>query len=293
MADAKANPKANPKANAKEDPKANPKANPKASAKEDAKADPAAGANTLRLHKIIAESGLASRRRAEKLILEGRVAVNGRIVRELGTKHDPARDIVTVDSRALAAPSPFVYYMFHKPAGYLTALSDEPLGRPTIAPFLAKLPGRVFPVGRLDKDVTGFLVLTNDGELARRLMHPSFLVPKVYHAFPRGEVTGEDLRALASGTLVIEGRRAAPALASLVKKGPDRGAVALTLTEGRKRQVKRMFAAIGHPLALLKRVAYGGVPLDPSLRPGNSRPLSQKERSALMEIVGLKSHGDA
>ncbi|MDR3155151.1 MAG: rRNA pseudouridine synthase [Deltaproteobacteria bacterium] len=241
----------------------------------------------VRIQKLIADAGLASRRGAERLIAEGRVTINGLPVSALGAKAMPGVDEVAVDGEAIPSPEGLRYYMFHKPAGYLTALSDGRLGRPTIAPFLEGLPVRVYPVGRLDRDVSGFLALTNDGELARRLMHPSFLVPKIYRARVKGSPGPEALELLRSGRLMIDGRPCAPAKARLLKDGEDRGWVELTLTEGRHRQVKRMLSAAGHPVLTLKRRAYAGIPLDPALAPGAIRPLSDAEVQALKRKAGL------
>ncbi|MDR1312590.1 MAG: rRNA pseudouridine synthase [Deltaproteobacteria bacterium] len=240
----------------------------------------------VRIQKILADAGICSRRGAERLIREGRVTVNGAPA-GLGSKAAPGKDSVAVDGAEVGAAEGLRYYMFHKPAGFLTALSDAKLGRATVMPFLEGLPARVYPVGRLDRDVSGFLVLTNDGELARRLMHPSYMVPKLYLASVKGEPDRADLELLGSGRLVMDGKRVAPAKARIVARGEDRGAVELTLTEGRHRQVKRMLSAVGHPVVVLKRKAYAGIPLDPALAPGETRPLTDREVRILKRKVGL------
>jgi 23S rRNA pseudouridine2605 synthase len=176
--------------------------------------------------------------------------------------------------------------MFHKPKGFVTTLSD-PQGRPTIRDFLLHLSVRVFPVGRLDLDVSGLLILTNDGELATRLMHPSSLVPKVYRAKVIGKPDKSFTDLLSSGNLIIGGKPAAPAKATIVKSGPDKGYVELTLTEGRRHQVKLMCAAAGHPVAILKRISYGGLPLPEDLPSGNLRPLDDDQIKTLKGLVGL------
>lgn len=237
-----------------------------------------------RLSKIIAEAGLASRRGAEKLIAEGRVTVNGRPADRQGLKADLSRDRVAVDGRLVGPPQRLHYFMFHKPAGYLTTLSD-PKGRPTIKEFLETLPVRVFPVGRLDMDVEGLLILTNDGALAKRLMHPSSNVPKIYRVKVAGLPTEDDLDKLRHGTLQVGTSPAAPAEAEFIKTGDDRAWIFLTLTEGRHHQVKRMCSAIGHPVLKLKRVAYGGLELGP-LRRESIRPLTAEE------VSRLKAAGD-
>ena len=239
-----------------------------------------------RLQKIISEAGLASRRGAERLIAEGRVSVNGRVVTEQGLKADPGRDKIQVDGRPLPPPQKLHYYMFNKPAGYLTTLSD-PKGRPTIKIFLdSLLPVRVFPVGRLDMDVEGLLILTNDGPLAKRLMHPSSQIPKIYRVKVSGRPDEADLEKLRGGRLMLGERPAAPAGAELIKTASDRAWILLTLTEGRHHQVKRMCSAIGHPVLKLKRISYAGLELG-TLRRDMIRPLT------LPEIKQLKSLGDS
>jgi 23S rRNA pseudouridine2605 synthase len=241
-----------------------------------------------RIQKIIAEAGLCSRRNAERLIRAGRVKLNGETVLNLGTKALLGEDEIIVDGKRLGGKESLFYYMFHKPSGVITALKSDRLKRPTIAPFLKELPARVYPVGRLDRDVSGFLVLTNDGELARRLMHPSYMVPKVYRAFVEGgTLTKEDLFLISSGTLEIDGKPVAKATARNIESGEDKGMVELVLTEGRKRQVKRMFGALGHPVLKLKRIAYCGVELDKGLAPGSLRELKESEIKLLKDKVGL------
>ncbi|MDR1870838.1 MAG: rRNA pseudouridine synthase [Deltaproteobacteria bacterium] len=239
-----------------------------------------------RLQKILAQAGLASRRGAEKLILSGRIALNGQVVTELGQKADPSLDRLTIDGQAVALNPRLAHFMFHKPSGYLTTLAD-PQGRPTIKPFLDRLGQRVYPVGRLDLDVSGILILTNDGELARRLMHPSYEVPKVYRVKVAERLDQRALDLLSGGRLLIGDQPAAPAKARIVKTGPDQGWLELILTEGRHRQVKRMCSAVGHPVVVLKRVAYGDIKLDPQLAPGQIRSLTPKEILTLKSKVAL------
>jgi pseudouridine synthase len=239
----------------------------------------------LRLQKILAQAGISSRRKAEDLIKAGRVKVNGRTVTQAGTKVSP-QDAITVDNEPVGPGEKLCYYMFHKPKGFLTALSD-PYDRPTISQFLRVLPVRVYPVGRLDNDVSGILILTNDGELARRLMHPSFEVPKIYRVLVNGQLTKDDLLLLSSGELIIDGKPAAPARARLLTRGPDKGWLELTLTEGRHRQVKKMCASVGHPVEILKRVAFSRLNIDPRLAPGQIRALSNQEILTLKTQVRL------
>jgi pseudouridine synthase len=199
---------------------------------------------------------------------------------------DPDNSTVTVDGEVVSGAQKLVYFMFHKPSGYLTTFSD-PQGRPTIKPFLDQLDVRIFPVGRLDMDVSGLLILTNDGELNRRLMHPSFMVPKIYHVQVKGIPDAVDLMSLRDGRLTIDGKPAAPAKAEMLQYGPDKGWLELTLTEGRHRQVKRMCSAIGHPTIELKRVAFCGLWLPSRLKAGQMIPLTGKEISKLKNKVGL------
>jgi len=222
---------------------------------------------------------VASRRRAEKMILAGRVKVNGRIVQRLGHKADPETDRIEVDGRLLDSPEKKVYYLFHKPAGYLTTLQD-PFGRPAIARFLGEIESRVYPVGRLDRDAEGLLILTNDGELAARLMHPRYHVPKTYQVLVQGLPTEAALHRLASGGIMLGERPAAPAEVAVVKKEKDRTWLLMTLREGRHRQIKRMCSAVGCPVVKLKRIAFGPLSLG-RLAPGALRPLKPAEVQAL------------
>lgn len=235
-----------------------------------------------RLQKLLARAGIASRRTAERLIAEGRVSVNGRTVTELGSRADPATDTVRVDGRRLPpAPAERVYLALHKPRGYVTTLRD-PEGRPCVRDLLSGIPVRVFPVGRLDFQSEGLLLLTNDGWLAHVLMHPRNAVPKTYVAKVRG-VPGEDaLRRLEAG-VVLGGRRSLPAEARLLRRGA-RSLVELTLVEGRRHQVRDMLAAVGHPVLRLVRVAYGGVRLG-RLPPGRYRRLGAEEVARLMSYA--------
>src|SRR5512135_212092 len=202
---------------------------------------------TERLNKFLAHAGVCSRREADRFIAEGRVRVNGRVVEELGTKVDPARDKVEVNGRyvnagpgeAGAAP---LYILLYKPAGPVVTVKD-PFGRPTVMDLLPRLPTRVYPVGRLDADSEGALLLTNDGELAHRLMHPRFGVGKVYEVRVEGEPSEEDLEKLRKGVF-LEGRRTAPARVKIVRASARRALLALEIHEGRKREIRKMFEAL-------------------------------------------------
>ncbi len=213
----------------------------------------------------------------------GRVAVNGEIVIELGSKVDPAADVVTVDGRVVELADSPAYILLNKPAGFLTTMND-PQGRPTVAELMpGDIPG-LFPVGRLDMDTTGALLLTTDGALAHRVMHPSFHVDKTYEARIEGVPSEGDLDRLRTGITIDDGV-CKPAVVSLVEFGAGSASVRITISEGRKRQVKRMFLAIGHPVEKLHRAAFGPIVLG-DLREGDTRPLSTSEVAALMHAAG-------
>jgi 23S rRNA pseudouridine2605 synthase len=225
-----------------------------------------------RLQKILARAGLGSRRTSEALIAAGRVRVNGEVAR-LGDRADPETDRIEVDGAVVGVRAGLVHYLLNKPAGVVTTASD-PHGRPTVVGLVPAEP-RVFPVGRLDADTEGLLLLTNDGELAHRLTHPSFGVEKEYMVEVEGRPTRGVLRRLREGVDLEDGRTA-PARASLVG---DR-LLRITIHEGRKRQVRRMCDAVGLPVRRLVRVRIGPV-TDRRLAPGQWRPLEQEEVRAL------------
>lgn len=235
----------------------------------------------MRLNKILAQAGLTSRRGADRLIAEGRVAVNGGVVREVGSQADPVADTITVDGRRLGAPEPTQYLVLNKPRGVLSTRQD-PQGRPTVAGLV---PGgaRLYPVGRLDADVEGVLLLTNDGALTHRLLHPRYGVPRVYEADVAGAVTRADLARWRRGAALADGH-AAPAAVDLRRSGPTRSRLRLTFTEGRKHEVKRYCEAMGHPVLSLRRIAFGPVRLG-ALAPGAVRPLTREELGALRAAV--------
>jgi 23S rRNA pseudouridine2605 synthase len=220
----------------------------------------------MRLNAYLARAGIASRRGAEELIRAGRVRVNGKVA-GLATFVEP-RDAVQVDGNPVE-PQPPAYVLLHKPAGVVTTARD-PRGRPTVVGLVGH-ERRVVPVGRLDADTTGALLLTNDGPLAHRLMHPRYEVDKVYEADVEGEPDEDDLRSLREGVKLEDGRTS-PARVELI--GPSR--VRLTIHEGRKHQVKRMLEAVGHPVRRLHRSSYAGLTLD-GLEPGEWRELKAEE----------------
>ncbi len=239
-----------------------------------------------RLQKILARAGLASRREAERWILAGRVTVNGRIVRELGSRADPAKDAVKVDGKRIKAASPPIYYALHKPPGMLTTMHD-PEKRPDLSSLTARLreKQRVFPVGRLDFNSSGLLLLTNDGELAQRLMHPRFGVKKVYRVKLSECPDAQDLASIRKGIRLEDGMTA-PARVKIMEKLKRNAWIEIEIHEGRNRQVRRMFAALGFFVEKLIRIRVGPVSLG-ALPPGDLRPLSKTEVKTLKEAVGL------
>ena len=241
---------------------------------------------SIRLQKILATSGVASRRAAEELIRQGRVSVNGRTVTELGTKADPARDEIRVDGRRLKGPERLRYLLLHKPAGVMTTRSD-PGRRPTVLHLLEGVREYVYPVGRLDYDSEGLLLLTNDGDLAARLTHPRHGIEREYHAWVLGVPDDRDLERLRRG-VPIEGRRTEPADVTVVHLGRGRRAgqamLSIVLREGRNRQVRKMCEAIGHPVDALTRVRIGPLK-DSRLKPGQFRDLTPDEVRRLQKAA--------
>lgn len=235
----------------------------------------------IRLQKFLASAGVCSRRKAEIYISAGRVSVDGHIVSELGTKIDPANSSVTVDGKLIKEQSSKVYYLLNKPAGFVTTLSD-PQGRPVVTSLLKDVKERVFPVGRLDFDTVGALLLTNDGDLAQKIQHPSFETFKTYEATVKGIPTKDKLDKLEKG-IVIDNKRTAPAKINTVFQRNSKTVVRLTIHEGRKHQVKKMLGAIGHPVTHLKRTAYGKLKLG-KLASGKYIKLSAKQ----LDLIFLK-----
>ena len=233
-----------------------------------------------RLQKVLARAGFGSRRACEALIDAGRVTVDGEVAR-LGRRVDVERSSIAVDELPVQVREDLVYYLLNKPRRVVTTARD-PEGRPTVLE-LVPLEPRVFPVGRLDYDSEGLLVLTNDGEFAQRLAHPSHGVPKAYLAEVEGATTSATLRRLREGVELDDGRTA-PAAARLVSSSRGRSAVELVIHEGRNRQVRRMLEAVGHPVTRLVRTRVGPV-ADPDLAPGKWRPLAAREVRALLAVA--------
>ena len=233
-----------------------------------------------RLQKAMAAAGVASRRASEELIADGRVTVNGEVA-ELGCKVDPTVDDIRVDGERINADPDRVYVMLNKPQGVVTTV-DDPEGRPTVVE-LVNLPMRLYPVGRLDLDTEGLLLLTNDGDLTHELLHPSREVPRTYVALVPGPLKGPALQQLRAGVELEDGT-ARPRSVEVLEEQRNKALVQLVMTEGRKREVRRMFAAVGHPVERLARVAFGGVELG-ELRQGNWRFLTQQEVGRLHAAV--------
>jgi 23S rRNA pseudouridine2605 synthase len=240
-----------------------------------------------RLQKILSAAGIASRRMSEDLIQQGRVAVNGAVITQLGAKADPSRDDIRVDGRRIRLTRRRLYLLLNKPRGYVTTRRD-PEGRPTVLDLLHGVSEYVYPVGRLDYDSEGLLLLTNDGELAARLTHPRHEVERVYRAKIRGVPGVHALERLQRG-IVLDGRRTAPAqvaVKALPAAGTPHTIIEMTLHEGRQRQVRRMLEAVGHPVARLRRIRIGPI-ADETLPTGAFRELTREELQKLRRAAGL------
>lgn len=236
----------------------------------------------VRLQKFLAECGVDSRRGCEQRIREGKVLVNGTAA-QLGQQVVPEVDRITVDGRPVISDKK-IYVVLNKPANVITTVKDTH-GRKTVMDFLKGVEVRVFPVGRLDSDVEGVLLFTNDGELAFRLMHPSFQVHKTYLAWVKGSVQPNAIKRLEQGVPLEDGI-SAPAKAELLQAGNRASLLKLVLHEGKKREVKRMCAAVGHPVENLHRVDFAGINVK-GLRPGEWRRLTRDEIRHLRQCVGL------
>ncbi len=238
-----------------------------------------------RLQKIIAEAGITSRRKAEEFIVDGRVKVDGKVVTELGTKADVSKNIITVDGRAIRGGGPKVYILLNKPKGYISAVTD-PSDRPVVTDLIKKSKQRIFPVGRLDYDGEGVLILTNDGELSHSLMHPKFSVLKRYLVKVRGVPDAKDFHKLERGVFLEDGRTL-PAKARFVRETKENSWIEIIVTEGRNRLIKRMCQAVGHPVSKLKRVEFAGIGLK-NLKLGEYRQLTDSEVQKLKEVGTVK-----
>jgi len=238
-----------------------------------------------RLQKILSGAGVSSRRAAERMIAEGRISVNRTVVVAPGTKADPEKDEIRLDGRLLSLETEKIYLLLHKPKGYVTTLSD-PQGRPIVTDLINGVAARVYPVGRLDYDSEGLLILTNDGDFAQRLQHPRYKIPKTYRVKVEGHLLKGELKALENGIDLPDGRFA-PSEVRLEKTNPGSTWLVLTLTDGRNRVIRRAFDSLGHPVARLIRVAVAEILLAP-LREGAWRLLTPREVERLLILAGSR-----
>jgi 23S rRNA pseudouridine2605 synthase len=239
----------------------------------------------VRLHKLLARSGVASRRKCEELMLEGEVTVDGEVVTRLGTKVDPLTAVIHVSGQRLPPVSPHVYLVLYKPTGVVSTMSD-PQGRPTISDLVADRPERLFHVGRLDTDTAGLLLLTNDGEFAQRMAHPSYEVDKTYVAEVDGRVSKSTVEQLLAGVEIDDGPVTVSA-AHVVGQGvQDRSIIELVIHEGRNRIVRRLLDHVGHPVRKLTRIAIGPIQLT-GMKSGEIRDLTNDELGALLDAAKL------
>lgn len=237
-----------------------------------------------RLQKVLASAGVGSRRHCEELIASGRVAINGRIAK-LGDKADPEKDVITIDGKPIEPEQGKLYILLNKPVGYTSTRFDR-FAKHTVLELIPEVKTYLYPVGRLDVDTSGLILLTNDGELANMLTHPSYEVEKTYVAEVRGRISSQALEKLAQGVELEDGKTA-PAKVRLLRYSPenDTSTVEITIHEGRKRQVRRMFAAVGHRVVRLTRTRFANLDIK-GLAEGEHRYLTKKEISELRKLVG-------
>ncbi len=241
-----------------------------------------------RLQKILSRAGISSRRAAERMMAEGRIRVNGVVATEPGIKADPQKDEIRVDGRLISCETEKIYLLLNKPQGVITTLKD-PQGRPIVTDLLEGISERVFPVGRLDYDSEGLLILTNDGDFSQRLQHPRYGIPKTYRVKVEGRLQKRELGEVERGIDLPDGRFA-PTGVLLEKTNPGSSWLRITLTEGRNRVIRRAFETLGHPVLRLVRVAVADIPLG-SLREGQWRALTRKEVERLL-LLSRKKKGE-
>jgi 23S rRNA pseudouridine2605 synthase len=237
-----------------------------------------------RLNKIIAMAGIASRRRADELISSGLVSVNGQVEKRVGSKAVWGVDSIEVDNQPIPNPPKKIYLLVNKPFGYVSTLSD-PKGRPIIRDLVKNVKERIYPIGRLDFDSSGLLILTNDGELAFRLMHPKFHIPRTYKVIIEGLISDTSVKRLKKG-IILDDRLTHPARVGIIETQQDRSVVRITIFEGRSREIRRMCEAVGHKTLKLTRIGYGNITLG-GLKVGKYRHLKSVEVKALRKSVGL------
>ena len=237
-----------------------------------------------RLQKILSRAGIASRRAAEQMILDGRVAVDGKIITELGTKFNITINKISVDNKIISYSGEKVYILLNKPQNILSSAKDD-RGRTTVVDLITDISERIYPVGRLDYDTEGLILLTNDGELMNALLHPKFQINKTYLAKVTGNVTKDKLELLQKGIQLDDGITA-PAIVRVIGKSNTEAKIEITIHEGRNRQVRRMFAAIGCEVKRLKRIKFANLTIH-NLKIGQYRQLTKVELENLYQMAGL------
>ncbi len=233
----------------------------------------------------MSSAGLTSRRKADDWIISGRVRVNGRLVDKLGIQAVWGRDKISVDGKEIPGPAERLYLMLNKPFGYMSSLKD-PEGRPVVTDLVQHLSQRVYPVGRLDFDTLGLLLLTNDGEWAHRMTHPSYQIPRTYKATVSGRIDNEAIALLRKGVILEDGP-AGPTKADVISRNENRSVARVTITQGRNRQVRRMLESVGYRVIHLVRIGFGSLVLG-DLKVGDYRQLTTEEVKSLRNLVGLK-----
>jgi len=239
----------------------------------------------MRVQKYLSRAGYCSRREGERLMELGRVHVNGEVCRELGSKVDPDEDVVEVDGRRVELPEEFTYLLLNKPEGYVTTL-DDPQGRKTVADLVPEEAGRLWPVGRLDRDSSGLLLMTDDGIMTHRLTHPSFEARKHYRVRVDGRPDASQMDRLREGVRLEDGYVTEPADVEVVERSEESTVLEITLTEGKNRQIRRMADTVGHSVQSLHRNGVGPIAIG-DLEPGATRELEEAEVDALYEEVDL------
>ena len=239
---------------------------------------------SIRINRFLSLSGVCSRRKADLLIKEGKIKVNGRVIREVGIKVNPLEDVITVNGKVVNLQNK-VYYILNKPPGYLTTMGEDIKGRRTVRELIKSIPERVYPVGRLDYNSEGLIILTNDGEMAHRILHPSFHLNKVYHVVVKGEVSPSLLNKMRKGVMLDDGFIKPDAL-KIIKREPDRTYMEMVVHEGRKRIVRRFFKKFNREVVRLIRVQIGNIRLG-DLKKGRFRRLTDQEVEGLKSLLGF------
>ncbi len=235
----------------------------------------------MRLQKYMALAGVASRRKSEKIILQGKVKVNGKVIKQLGTKIDPNKDIVMVNDKKIEIEEQNIYIILNKPVGYVTTVKDQ-FNRKTVLDLIKNVKERIYPVGRLDYDTSGLLLLTNDGDITYKLTHPSYEIDKTYVATVEGTPTKKEMKRFEEG-LIIDGYKTSKAKIKIIRKNLNNSILKITIHEGKNRQIRKMCQSINHPVICLKRISMGEIKLG-SLETGKWRFLSKKEIQYLKNI---------